>query len=155
MSNDSNPPAAQEAAKTEVESTVADAKAIVEAPQTSPVAQPEEAAKPEEKKAEADEKGKKKKSEKKEEPEDKVVEEKIMTINLRHAYLTSGRRAAPKAVRLVKKVTCKIFKTKDVSIGNSLNELLWARGKTKTARRVTVKVQKLESGTVRVLPAEA
>lgn len=154
MSNDSNPPAAQEAAKTEAEAIAADAKAIVEAPQTAPVAQPEGAAKPEEK-AEAAEKKGKKKSEEKEEAEDKVVEEKVMTINLRHAYLTSGRRAAPKAVRLVKKVTCKVYKTKEVSIDNSLNEILWARGKTKTARRVTVKVQKLESGTVRVLPAEA
>ena len=92
------------------------------------------------------------KGEKKDEKEEKVMDEKVMTINLRHAYLTYGRKAAPKAVRLVKKVTRKVFKTEDVKIANSLNEVLWSKGKTKTKRRVSVKVQKLESGTVRVLP---
>ncbi len=155
MSNDSNAPAAQDAAKTEAEAIIADAKAIVEAPPTSQAVQPADAA-PEEDETKPAAKAKKAKpAAKEEEKEDKVLEEKVMTINLRHAFLTYGRKATPKAVRLVKKVTCKAFKTEDVSIDNSLNELLWARGKTKTARRVTVKVQKLESGKVRVLPAEA
>jgi len=113
----------------------------------------EEAPKEKGAKKEKEEKAKEKKE--KEEEEDKVVEEKVVTINLRHAYLTYGRKAAPKAVRLVKKVTKKIFKTEDVTIDNSLNAILWSRGKTKTERKVSVKVQKLKSGTVRVLPAEA
>ena len=113
----------------------------------------EEAPKEKGAKKEKEEKAKEKKE--KEEEEDKVVEEKVITINLRHAYLTYGRKAAPKAVRLVKKVTKKIFKTEDVTIDNSLNAILWSRGKTKTERKVSVKVQKLKSGTVRVLPAEA
>jgi len=157
MSNDSNAPAAQEAAKTEDEAQaiVAEAEAIVEAPPTSPAAESTDA-KPEEAKPAAKAKAKEAKpAEKEEKEEDKVLEEKVMTINLRHAFLTYGRKATPKAVRLVKRVTCKAFKTEDVSLDNSLNEFLWARGKTKTARRVTVKVQKLESGKVRVLPAEA
>jgi len=161
MSNDSNAPAAQEAAKTaaetdaEAQAIVAEAKAIVEAPPTSPAAESADA-KPEEAKPAAKAKAKEAKpAEKEEKEEDKVLEEKVMTINLRHAFLTYGRKATPKAVRLVKRVTCKAFKTDDVSLDKSLNEFLWTRGKTKTARRVTVKVQKLESGKVRVLPAEA
>ncbi len=97
-----------------------------------------------------------KKAEKEEEKdEEKVVEEKALTINLRHAYLTYGRKAAPKAVRLVKKVSGKVFNTTDVKVDNSLNQALWSKGKTKTERKVSVKVQKLESGTVRVRPSEA
>lgn len=89
------------------------------------------------------------------EEEEKVVEEKVIKVNLRHAYLTYGRKAAPKAVRLVKKVASKAFKTEDVKISAPVNETLWQRGKTKTARKIALRVQKLESGIVRVLVAEA
>ena len=133
------------------------------AKKTKKVEKEEEVAEEEAKKEEAPkEKGAKKEKTKKEEKakegkeeEEKVVEVKVVTINLRHAYLTYGRKAAPKAVRLVKKVARKIFKTEDVKIDNSLNAILWSRGKTKTERKVSVKVQKLEDETVRVLPAEA
>ena len=169
MSNDSNAQAAQapEGAEKKVEAQaqnqaqdkaiVADVKPTVEAPMLTPAADAKSEAPEEPKPAKAKPRAKEKEKEKEKEAEDeeKVLEEKVMTINLRHAFLTYGRKATPKAVRLVKRVTCKAFKTEDVSLDNSLNEFLWARGKTKTARRVAVKVQKLESGKVRVLPAEA
>jgi large subunit ribosomal protein L31e len=91
-----------------------------------------------------------------EEKEDKVVEEKVITINLRHAYLAYSRKQTPRSVKLVKKITQKIFKTEEgVKIDESLNAILWSRGKTKSQRKVSVKVQKLKSGIVWVLPAEA
>ncbi|MDD1776489.1 MAG: 60S ribosomal protein L31 [Candidatus Methanomethylicus sp.] len=105
--------------------------------------------------SEGKESKKEEKVQKKDEAEDKVVDEKDLTINLRHAYLTYGRKAAPKAVRLVKKVSSKVFNTDDVKIDDKLNQALWSRGKTKIARKVSVKVQKLESGTVRVRHSEA
>lgn len=91
------------------------------------------------------------------EEEEKVVEEKLINVNLRHAYLSYGRKATPKAVRLVKKVASKAFKTDEaeVKLSSSVNEALWRRGKTKTERRISLRVQKLESGVVRVLKAEA
>ncbi|MGC8935983.1 MAG: hypothetical protein ACP5KV_01270, partial [Candidatus Methanomethylicaceae archaeon] len=91
----------------------------------------------------------------KEEKEEKVVEEKVVTVILRHAYLTYGRKAAPKAIKLVRKISQKIADTEDVKIDNELNALLWSRGKTKTLRKISIKVQKLEDGTARVLPAGA
>jgi len=97
----------------------------------------------------------KEKEEEEEEEESKVIEEKTVTINLRHAYLTYGRKAAPKAVRLIKKITQRIADTEEVKIHNDLNAKLWSRGKTKTLRKISIKVQKLEDGTARVLPAEA
>jgi ribosomal protein L31E len=104
----------------------------------------------------APEEGEKKakaKKEEKEEEEEKVLEEKIVTLNLRHAYLAYSRKPAPRSVRLVKKAAGRIFKSDDVKIDGRLNAILWSRGKTKAQRRVAVKVQKLEGGTVRVLPA--
>uniref|UniRef100_A0A7J3V0K9 Large ribosomal subunit protein eL31 n=1 Tax=Candidatus Methanosuratincola petrocarbonis (ex Vanwonterghem et al. 2016) TaxID=1867261 RepID=A0A7J3V0K9_9CREN len=89
--------------------------------------------------------------------EEKVVEEKLIRVNLRHAYLSYGRKATPKAVRLVKKTASRAFKTAEdeVKLSSSVNETLWRRGKTKTERKVSLRVQKLESGVVRVLMAEA
>lgn len=105
------------------------------------------------KKAKAEEK---EEEEKEEEEEDKVVEEKIITINLRHAYLAYSRKQTPRLVKLVKKIAQKIFKTEEgVKIDESLNAILWSRGKTKSQRKVAIKLQKLKSGIVWVLPAEA
>ncbi|MEN3056577.1 MAG: hypothetical protein ABC542_00195 [Candidatus Methanosuratincola petrocarbonis] len=91
------------------------------------------------------------------EDEEKVVEEKLISVNLRHAYLSYGRKATPKAVRIVKKVASRAFKAAEgeVKLSSSVNEALWRRGKTKTERRISLRVQKLESGVVRVLKAEA
>lgn len=92
-----------------------------------------------------------------EEEEEKVVEEKLITVNLRHAYLSYGRKATPKAVRLVKKAVSRVFKAAEdeVKLTSPMNEALWRRGKTKTERKISLRVQKLESGVVRVLKAEA
>lgn len=100
-------------------------------------------------------KGEKEEEEEKEKEEKKVVEEKVMTINLRHAYLTYGRKAAPKAIRLLRKVGQRVADAEIVKIHQDLNEMLWSRGKTKTLRRIAVKIQKLEDGTARLLPAGA
>jgi large subunit ribosomal protein L31e len=109
--------------------------------------------KAEEKKDEKGEKKVKAKKGKDEEEEEKVLEEKVVTLNLRHAYLAYSRKQTPRSVRLVKKTAGRIFKSDDVKIDERLNTILWTRGKTKAERRVAVKVQKLEDGTVRVLPA--
>jgi large subunit ribosomal protein L31e len=109
--------------------------------------------KAEEGKREKGEKKSKVKKEKGEEEEETVLEEKVVTLNLRHAYLAYSRKQTPRSVRLVKKAAGRIFKSDDIKIDERLNAILWTRGKTKAERRVAVKVQKLEGGTVRVLPA--
>jgi len=125
-------------------------------PKTEEKAEKEEAApkkKTEKATPEEGEKKAKAKKEEKEGDEEKVLEEKIVTLNLRHAYLAYSRKPTPRSVRLVKKAAGRIFKSDDVKIDGRLNAILWSRGKTKSERRVAVKVQKLEGGTVRVLPA--
>lgn len=105
----------------------------------------------EEKGEEGEKKAKAKKKD--EEEEEKVLEEKVVTLNLRHSYLAYSRKQTPRSVRQVKKAAGRIFKSDDIKIDERLNTILWSRGKLKAARRVAVKVQKLEGGTVRVLPA--
>lgn len=99
--------------------------------------------------AKKDAKAKKEKGEE----EETVLEEKVVTLNLRHAYLAYSRKPTPRSVRLVKKAAGRVFKSDDVKIDQRLNAILWSRGKTKAERRVAVRIQKLEGGTVRVLPA--
>lgn len=96
----------------------------------------------------------KKTAEEREEEEEKVVEEKSIKVNLRHAYLSYGRKAAPKAIKIVRKAASKAFRTEDVRLSPPVNEALWRRGKTKTERKITLRIQKLESGVARVLSAE-
>lgn len=82
-----------------------------------------------------------------------IIEEKVITINLRNAYLASGKRAAPRAVKIIKEVAKRITDSDNVKIDNSLNMILWSKGKGKTLRKVSVKIQKLKNGEVRVLPS--
>lgn len=125
----------------ELEESTGEAKAVVKEGAPAKKA-PEEAAK---KKAKV-------KKEKGEE-EETVLEEKVVTLNLRHAYLAYSRKPTPRSVRLVKKAAGRVFKSEDIKIDQRLNAILWSRGKTKAERRVAVRIQKLEGGTVRVLPA--
>ncbi len=142
------------------ETAAAEETAIVEASEAKQEPEKEKAAPRKEEAApegevteESEKKAKPKKEEKGEEEEEKVLEEKIITLNLRHAHLAYSRKPTPRSVRLVKKAAGRIFKSDTVKIDQRVNAILWARGKTKAERRVAVKVQKLEGGTVRVLPA--
>lgn len=69
-----------------------------------------------------------------------MAEEKIYNIRLTEAYKKAIRRRSPYAVRLVKEHVKRHSKAKDVKIGPKLNETIWARGITKPARSVRVKV---------------
>lgn len=82
-----------------------------------------------------------------------VIEEKIITINLRRANLASGKRAASRAVRIVREIAKKVADSEEIKIDNNLNVILWSRGKGKTLRKVSIKIQKLKDGEVRVLPS--
>ncbi|MDH5806460.1 MAG: 50S ribosomal protein L31e [Candidatus Methanomethylicaceae archaeon] len=82
-----------------------------------------------------------------------IIEEKTITINLRKAYLASGKRAAPRAVKLIREIAKKITDSEEIKIDNNLNMILWSRGKGKTLRKVSIKIQKLKDGEVRVLPS--
>lgn len=132
------------------EAPKAEAKAEEKAVEEAEAAPKQKAVEEKEEKGEGKVKAKKKKGE---EEEENVLEEKVVTLNLRHSYLAYSRKQTPRSVRQVKKAAGRIFKSDDIKIDERLNTILWSRGKLKAARRVAVKVQKLEGGTVRVLPA--
>ena len=100
----------------------------------------------------------------KEELEEDIVEERFYTIPLRKAWLSTRKKRAPRAARIVKSFVLKHMKVRTeaegeeeaerVAIDNEVNEKLWSRGIEKPPRKIRVRVVKDKEGIVTVLLAE-
>ncbi|MCC6013061.1 MAG: 60S ribosomal protein L31 [Candidatus Verstraetearchaeota archaeon] len=84
-----------------------------------------------------------------------IIEEKTITINLRRAYLAYGKRAAPRAINIIREIAKRVADTNEVKIDNEVNMVVWSRGKGKTLRKISIKIQKLKDGTAKVLLASS
>lgn len=71
-----------------------------------------------------------------------MAEEKIFTIPLREAYKKSVRKRSAYAARLVRSFLKTHTKAETVKLGQELNKTVWARGRSKPARKVRVKAVK-------------
>ena len=100
----------------------------------------------------------------KEEVDEDIVEERFYTIPLRNAWISSRKKRAPKAGRIVKAFVIKHMKVRTEAyddeeaeklvIDNEVNEKLWSRGIEKPPRKIKVRVIKDKEGVVTVLIAE-
>jgi large subunit ribosomal protein L31e len=101
--------------------------------------------------------------EKVEEDED-IVEERFYTIPLGKAWISTRKKRAPRATRIVKSFVLKHMKVRTEAedeeeaerlvIDNEVNEKLWSRGIEKPPRKIRVRVTKDKEGVVTVLLAE-
>jgi large subunit ribosomal protein L31e len=99
-----------------------------------------------------------------EELEEDIVEERFYTIPLRKAWISTRKKRAPRAARIVKSFVLKHMKVRTEAEGeeeaeklvvdNEVNEKLWSRGIEKPPRKIRVRVVKDKEGIVTVLPAE-
>jgi large subunit ribosomal protein L31e len=90
------------------------------------------------------------------EEEIEVVEEKVYTIPLRHAWVVTPRgMRAPRAARDVKAFVARHMKAEDVALSNEINSEIWSRGINKPPRKVTVRAVKDKEGKVIIYPAKA
>ena len=90
------------------------------------------------------------------EEEIEVVEEKIYTISLRHAWVVTPRgKRAPRAVRDVRAFVSRHMKAEEVAMSNEINSAIWSRGINKPPRKITVRAVKDKEGKVIVYPAKA
>ena len=90
------------------------------------------------------------------EEEIEVVEEKVYTISLRHAWVVTPRgKRAPRAVRDVRAFVSRHMKAEEVAISNEINSAIWSRGINKPPRKITVRAVKDKEGKVIVYPAKA
>ncbi len=100
----------------------------------------------------------------KEELEEDIVEERFYTIPLRKAWISTRKKRAPRAGRIVKSFVIKHMKVRmeadeeeeaeRLVIDNEVNEKLWSRGIEKPPRKIKVRVIKDKEGVVTVLLAE-
>jgi large subunit ribosomal protein L31e len=115
----------------------------------------EEAAQPEEEKPVEAEAAEEEEGEAGEE-EIEVVEERIYTIPLRHAWVVTPRgKRAPRAVRDVRDFVARHMKAEEVAISNEVNSVIWGRGINKPPRKVKIRAVKDKEGKVVVYPAKA
>lgn len=90
------------------------------------------------------------------EGESKVIDEREYVIPLGRVWLAPWYKRSPKAVRLIREFVSRHLKVEKerVRISTELNEKLWGRGVDFSLRRVKVRVERLEDGTVNVKPAD-
>ncbi len=109
---------------------------------------------------------KSKKSARKEkiESDEDIVEERFYTIPLGKAWISTRKKRAPRATRIVRNFVLKHMKIRTevddeeeperLVIDNEVNEKLWSRGIEKPPRKIRVRVIKDKEGVVTVLLAE-
>jgi large subunit ribosomal protein L31e len=115
----------------------------------------EEAAQPEEEKPAEAEAAEEEEGEAGEE-EIEVVEERIYTIPLRHAWVVTPRgKRAPRAVRDVRDFVARHMKAEEIAISNEVNSVIWGRGINKPPRKVKIRAVKDKEGKVVIYPAKA
>jgi len=86
--------------------------------------------------------------------EEEPVEERVYVIPLGETRVTSRRKRAPRAIRLIREFAKRHMKAEEVKIAPELNEYIWSRGIEKPPRRVKVRMEKYEDGLVKVYLAE-
>ncbi|MEJ2242363.1 MAG: 50S ribosomal protein L31e [Candidatus Bathyarchaeota archaeon] len=98
------------------------------------------------------------------ESDEDIVEERFYTIPLGKAWISTRKKRAPRATRIVKSFVLRHMKIRTeveeeeepekLVIDNEVNEKLWSRGIEKPPRKIRVRVVKDKEGVVTVLLAE-
>ncbi|MFB0567102.1 MAG: 50S ribosomal protein L31e [Candidatus Bathyarchaeia archaeon] len=86
--------------------------------------------------------------EKRKEIEEEIVEERIYTIPLRRAWISTRKKRTPRAVRLVKAFIQRHMKPEALVMSNEVNERLWRRSIQKPPRKIRVRAVRDKEGTV-------
>lgn len=80
-----------------------------------------------------------------------MVEEKIVTINLRKKITEKARWKRSKSVlRILKEVLKKQTKSDEIKIDKKLNEKIWSRSSERPPTKLRIKLTKLDDGSVKV-----
>lgn len=98
------------------------------------------------------------------ESDEDFVEERFYTIPLGKAWISTRKKRAPRATRIVKSFVLRHMKIRTeveeeeepekLVIDNEVNEKLWSRGIEKPPRKIRVRVVKDKEGVITVLLAE-
>jgi large subunit ribosomal protein L31e len=80
-----------------------------------------------------------------------MVEEKIVTINLRKKIIEKARwKRSKTALRILREILKKQTKSEKIKIDKKLNEKIWSRSSERPLAKLRIKVTKLDDGSVKV-----
>lgn len=80
-----------------------------------------------------------------------MVEEKIVTINLRKKIIKKARWKRSKSIlRVLKEILKKQTKSEKIEISKKLNEKIWSRSSEKPPTKLRIKLVKSDDGSVKV-----
>lgn len=80
----------------------------------------------------------------------KIVEERVYTVSLTHAWIAPIKKRTPRQVRILREFIRKHMKTDTVVISSEVNEKLWSRGIEGRTRKIRVKAIKYTDNIVAV-----
>lgn len=83
-----------------------------------------------------------------------VVEERIYTVPLRHAWYASVKKRTPRGVRILRKFIKKHMKTDTVIISTEVNEKMWSKGIEGLPRKIRIRAVKDEDRVVTIYLVE-
>ena len=79
-----------------------------------------------------------------------VVEERVYTIPLKHAWIAPVKKRVPRAVNMLEEYLKKHMKSDKIVIGTDVNEDLWSRGIEGLPRKIRVRAVKDKENVVKV-----
>ena len=94
------------------------------------------------------------KNEKAKEEKAEIVEERLYTIPLKHAWIAPIKKRSPRAMRVLKDFLKKHMKTEDFIISEEVNERVWGKGIEGAPRKVRVRAVKDKDGVVTIYLAK-
>ena len=92
--------------------------------------------------------------EKTEKKEEDVVEERVYTIPLKHAWIAPTKKRTPRAMKILKEFMTKNMKAESIIISGEVNEYLWSKGIEGAPRRIRVRAVKDKEDVVKVYLAK-
>ena len=79
-----------------------------------------------------------------------IVEERIYTIPLDHAWIAPIKKRTPRAVRILREFVKKNMGADNVIISSEVNEKLWCKGIEGSPRKIRIKAVKDRDNAVKI-----
>ena len=79
-----------------------------------------------------------------------VVEERVYTVPLDHAWIAPIKKRAPRAMKILREYVKKNMDVESILISSEVNEELWKKGIEGPPRKIRIRAVKDKENTVRV-----
>lgn len=81
-----------------------------------------------------------------------VVEEKLIALNARKAWITPRKKRSARVLRMLRERVKRVMKVEDVKISGEVNEMIWSKGAENPPRKLEVRAVRDKDGNVIVFP---